>query len=134
MIDLTTITTPFGLLDEEVKMALVVSGPWDYYSENGWTGVEGEPLWLPLTVYRLARPPAAPDSINWSHVTPEWKWMARDENGNIWLYSEKPECGIWHDKEWSCDDGNYIEAKHFVSLIPGTTLWQSSLVERGSNE
>ncbi len=35
--DLTTITTPYGLLDEDTQKAMKeCGGPWQYYGRYGW--------------------------------------------------------------------------------------------------
>lgn len=75
--------------------------------------------------YRVA-PATTPDTIDWSHVAPEFKWMARDSNGIGYLYKEKP---------YLCDDywdNDYTTARtvHFSSYRPGTCYWKDSLVKR----
>lgn len=73
--------------------------------------------------YRIA---TIPDSIDWSHVAPEWKYMARDRSGSVYLYSKKP------DIKGSCWDamGDYLLAENFASFKQGTVDWENSLVIR----
>lgn len=78
------------------------------------------------TRYRIK--PAAPDSINWDHVAPEYKWMSRDENGQAFLYTEKPEIGF---STWNARDGKpIIYASGLSSFKAGDKPWNESLVER----
>lgn len=45
MIDLTTITTPFGLLDAETREALRAhGGPYEYWNGGSWTNSASETL------------------------------------------------------------------------------------------
>jgi hypothetical protein len=60
-VDLTAITTPYGLLPEEVRRALREhKGDYEYYShvaQGCWLVVaDNDPCWSPTTVYR-AKPP-----------------------------------------------------------------------------
>lgn len=73
--------------------------------------------------YRIS---TTPDSIDWSHVAPEWKCMARDFNGVSFLYQDKPniENGCWDT------NSNYITANYFASYKRGTVDWKESLVMR----
>lgn len=70
------------------------------------------------------------DEIDWSHVAPEYNWMARDEDGEPCLYHDKP----WLDEmddHWSADLCNTISvANSFSSYKRGTCDWRDSLVRR----
>jgi hypothetical protein len=84
------------------------------------------PLWDWLNFdYRIA-PAAKPDTIDWSHVAPEFKWMARDSEGQCWLYFSQPKVGngCWY----SPDDAT--PADSFTSYHRGTCDWKDSLVKR----
>ena len=76
--------------------------------------------------YRIA---TIPDSINWDHVSPEWKYMARDGNGSAFLYNEKPRIREVNS-DWGISEGTCIDAEAFSSLIKGTGDWKDSLVKR----
>lgn len=94
---------------------------WEYMK-----GVSPSWNWFHMD-YRIA---TTPDSIDWSHVAPEWKYMARDHVGNVWLYSKKPKLeysGYWgvHDVN---SDRTWIVA--FASYRRGTVDWKDSLVVR----
>ena len=86
------------------------------------------------TIYRI---PDDVPSINWAHVAPQYRYMARDANGRVFLYDSKP---VLHSR-WSHDtaahwvirdvDGaNAIDAKMFASLVVGDNTMASSLVIR----
>lgn len=72
--DLTKITTPFGLLDEATQEALKAhGGPWEVYSGvNGWSAI-GFPQWVALTVYRVKSAPPKPR---------EW-WLRVGADGSV---------------------------------------------------
>ena len=89
-----------------------------------WWGKE-EPRWnWKDNDYRIVK---IPDSIDWSHVEPEFKLMARDEEGMVWLYTEKPSK---EDFCWFRRSGVAVKAIAFASYHKGTVGWQDSLVER----
>lgn len=83
----------------------------------------GLPRWNWLNFdYRIAK---TSDTINWDHVAPEFKWMARDEDGKCWLYEKKPsqrKC-VW-------DQDSSMWANGFSSYRKGTVDWKDSLVIR----
>lgn len=62
MTDLTKITTPFGLLDEDTQKALrECGGPWECYHTNGWEDLV-DPNWFPNVAYRQKPQPPKPPS------------------------------------------------------------------------
>ena len=66
MIDLTRITTPFGLLDAETQVALRAhGGPYDVWGINGWIQTEW-PSFAGLSVYRVRPAPPKPREC-WSY-------------------------------------------------------------------
>lgn len=128
MTDLTKITTPFGLMDPETQEALRKwEHGWDYYSgEDGWLEWP-DPSWSTVGTYRARPAPLVPDTIDWSHVAPEWKWMARDEDGEVFLMQVKPDmiCNLW-----VAFGDEHGKAGAFASYRRGTVEWQDSLVQR----
>ncbi|MDD9727200.1 hypothetical protein PVV74_17200 [Roseovarius sp. SK2] len=58
-VDLTAITTPFGLLDEETQAALKEhGGPYEFFHGDAcWLSVAGSPLWVGATTYRAKPAP-----------------------------------------------------------------------------
>lgn len=76
--------------------------------------------------YRVKR---TKPSIDWSHVSEEYNWMATDEDRETHLYIAKPIMGF--EGCWlPCRSHGFIKAEQFTSLKPGTCHWKDSLVER----
>lgn len=126
-VDLTKIDRPFGLLDPETQEAL---RKWEHGVECfNATSVWCEPInmvFFAHCTYRARPAPLVPDTIDWSHVAPEWKWMARDEDGLVYFYTGKPNMGAYN---WdSISEWEYCTA--FASYRRGTVAWQDSLVQR----
>ena len=65
-------------------------------------------------------------SIDWSHVSEVFQYLAMDEDGHHYLFVEEPEPG---EGEWTTHVP-YICAEHFASFVPGTCNWKDSLVKR----
>ena len=65
-------------------------------------------------------------SIDWSHVSPEYNYLAQDSNGEGYLSSKEPSC---HTYSWSMETP-YIRATTFTSYEPGACDWKDSLVKR----
>ena len=65
-------------------------------------------------------------SIDWSHVSENFQWLAMDSGGLHHLFSEEPEL---ISTEWTTH-ALYIYAEHFASFTPGSCDWQDSLVKR----
>lgn len=121
------LTTPFGLLDKETQDALRAwpHGCEVYNFREAWLEVNN-PSWVDAHTYRARPAPAVPDSIDWTHVAPEWKFMARDESGDVWLCDEIPSICV---NAWG-GAPNGIRANAFASYKRGTISWQDSLMER----
>jgi hypothetical protein len=61
MQDLTKITTPFGLLDEETRKALRGNnGPFEWFDCDGNWNEKMSPTWQKTVVYRAKPPPQKP--------------------------------------------------------------------------
>ena len=65
-------------------------------------------------------------SIDWSHVSEIFKYLAMDEDGLNYLFTKEP---VQAASEWT-SNAPYIYAGHFASLVPGTCDWKDSLVKR----
>lgn len=76
--------------------------------------------------YRVKPSEPIDDYINWDHVSDEFKFMARDESGFVFLYREEP----YVAKAFWTGPQVYIDAKSFVSLKIGNKPWNESLVKR----
>jgi hypothetical protein len=71
-----------------------------------------------------------PDFIDWSHVAPEYKWMARDEAGVTCLFMMKP---CVSDDYWRRHEDDFFArrmAHAFASYKRGAVDWKDSLVSR----
>lgn len=84
------------------------------------------PIWNWKDVdYRIA-PATTPDTIDWSHVATEFKYMVRDPDGEVYLYKNIP---VLHRDCWS-SDSIASDAESHSSYRPGTCDWKDSLVKR----
>jgi hypothetical protein len=129
-VDLTTITTPFGLLDVETQHKLRAhGGPYELYTGTGvWVEIL-DPGWEVIVTYRVKPVPLTKPSINWAHVAPQYKWLAQDEDGRAWLYADVAPFHDVYGKYWSSTEG-MARAGAFSSFQLGTCHWRDSLVER----
>lgn len=80
-----------------------------------------EPTFDTVLTWRIKQ---TPDTIDWSHVHKDYKFMARDEDGCAYVFTNKPYNNECH---WS---GSGVACNHFVSYKQGTVSWEDSLVER----
>lgn len=107
-----------------VMQAYVDGKPIESSYDGGSFSPLTEPVWnWHMSKYRIA---TIPDSINWDHVSPEWKYMARDLDGSVWFFIVEPEKrqGFWE----SGGDNDLV--KSFASYVRGTVDWKDSLVKR----
>ena len=126
---------PFGELTRDEKLELMaawVDGKTIETSKapdiTGWCSPFGC-LWSCNIYHRIK--PDTPDTINWSHVSPEYKWMARDKNGRAHLFIRQPDLDEYTN-EWAeaTEDFTWVYCNVFVSYKQGTVDWKGSLVER----
>ena len=75
--------------------------------------------------YRIAE---TKDSLNWDHVSDDFICHARNEDGGVRLFEEKPTI----DPEWGhwVSISSEVSADGFSSLTIGTCDWTESLVFR----
>lgn len=95
----------------------------------GWSDTCGEPgfFWDRFD-YRVKEVPLTKPSINWDHVHPDFKWLARDKVGTVFLYQNQPT--LIRNVLWDVVDGIIAQTFMFASLDKGTCDWKDSLVER----
>lgn len=66
-----------------------------FYEErwHDWEPEEnGEPVWCwGSDQWRIKPKEVVKPSINWDHVAPEYKYLAMDKDGGVYLYTSKPE-------------------------------------------
>jgi len=86
-----------------------------------------EPKWaFHINHYRVKPKLSQKPSINWEHVAGRFNWLATDESGISYLYTEKPtfDRGFW------LTDNDYVEVSGFSSFNPGNLSCSQSLVYR----
>ena len=67
-------------------------------------------------------------SIDWSHVSSEYNYLAQDSNGDGYLCGKNP-----HRMSMAWSMETPIRATAFTSYVPGTCDWRNSLVKRPKN-
>ena len=95
------------------------------YTSDGKYCAEGNVTLFPYPIEVVKA--AAKPSIDWSHVSPEYNYLAQDESGTCWVYEHVP---ILIEDEWASSRGGCTPADCLQSLVPGTCSWDDSLVER----
>ena len=94
------------------------------YTSDGKHFAEGNVTLFPYPVEVIKS--VTKPSIDWSHVSPEYNYLAQDSNGKGYLCGKEPSR---HTYSWSME-APYIRATTFTSYAPGTCDWTDSLVER----
>ena len=124
-------TKPFGELSRDEKLALMTA--WvdgKTIQVLTWPNETWEDItrihWDSEASYRIK--PDTPDYIDWSHVSPEYKWMARDRNSTVLLHERKPK----NSGSFWIRGGATVPARIFTSYKQGTVDWKDSLVKRDS--
>ena len=104
---------------KKIESRAIPHGEWnEFLFEPNWN-------WENLE-YRVLQ---TKDSIDWSHVAPKFKFMAREENGEVNLFEKEPKLMSCYWSERSLD-GDIVEARAFASYKEGTVDWKDSLVKR----
>ncbi len=122
----------FGDLSKEDKLALfeawLEGSQIQIYVADEWFDVL-KPVWCHDYVHRIK--PDEPDSIDWSQVNPKWKYMARDGDGEVVLYTIEPkfdeDCQYWNVCLCS---GSQDITDIVSSYVQGTVHPRDSLVKR----
>ena len=94
------------------------------YTRDGKYGVDSSITLFPYPI-EITKATTKP-SIEWSHVSEEFQYLAMDADGRCWLWVTKP---APFQEQW-CGDSLAVKAENFSSSIPGTCDWKDSLVER----
>lgn len=118
----------FGELSREEQFDLFsawLSGsPIEYWHDFTFCKL---PSWSKELKYRMKPVTLTKPSIDWSHVAPEYKWLAHDKDGDTYLYREEPKLG---GGEWYASVYDFVGTESFASFKPGTCDWKDSLVRR----
>ena len=94
------------------------------YTSDGKIYAEGNITLFPHPV-EVIKATVKP-SIDWSHVSAEYNYLAQDANGRGYLCGKNPHR---MGTAWSME-APYLSATTFTSYIPGTCNWKDSLVKR----
>ena len=94
------------------------------YTSDGKYHAEGNITLFPYPV-EIVKAVTKP-SIDWSHVSPEYNYLAMDSNGLGYLCGKNPH---YANTVWIME-APYIRATTFTSYVPGTCDWKESLVKR----
>jgi hypothetical protein len=127
--DLTKITAPFGLLDDDTQDRLMAhGGPFEFFAGYDWRTVE--PTWIVDVTYRAAPKDLTKPDVPWDMLADWVNYVARDMDGEIYGYEEKPE--IPSRKHWWAEThaGKSVEFGRILKIDPGTCDWKDSLVTR----
>lgn len=104
------------------KIEFFISGSGNWVLFEGSLGPNPLWNWGSFNYRKVVTKP----SIDWSHVAPEYKWLAMDDGGRCFLYKSKPQKAttVWNGGT------SYVSAHNFQSLTLGACDWKDSLVER----
>lgn len=98
------------------------------------------PVWDWFTKNYRIKPKTKP-SINWDHINEKWKYLARDENGLTYIFTDEPVqtksrgVGIWTVNQDLNPNTTYANICNiFASYSPGDCNWKESLIIRPGYE
>lgn len=121
----------FGELTREEKLDLITywidGGEVEVQMDNGKWVLAINQTWYEGNKYRKA---LTKPSIDWNCIHPKWKYMARDANGDMYLYESMPKksgTNLWWD---TVEEIMLLEDDLFTFISKGTCDWKDSLVER----
>lgn len=72
------------------------------YSESeelSWSTTTN-PLWNWFHFSYRIKDNTPSDGVPWKVIDPKWKWAAKDDDGSVWLYENKPD--FHYNGEWVC--------------------------------
>ena len=94
------------------------------YTLDGKYHVEGNVTLFPHPI-EIVKATIKP-SIDWNHVSKDFRYLVMDADGRCWLWVTKP---APFQEQW-CGGGAAVKAENFSSFISGTCDWKDSLVKR----
>lgn len=99
-----------------------------HLADVNWKDISN-PVWLDEIYYRIKE--LSKPSIDWSHVHSDYKYLARDRNDEVWVFSTEPRLN--HDL-WCIPTPPSTLAVRISGLLrsftPGECDWKDSLVQR----
>lgn len=101
-------------------------------SNEPWRPIAGNLIsWAEFNEYRIKPTKPTKPSIDWSHVDKRYNWLAKNDDGNAFLYDRVPWSQGYAFVGWA---GSYVRADAFSSYSPGTCDWRDSLIVRPGYE
>ena len=119
-------TSAFGLMDKALKdeMRAWPHGHLIYSAQGTW--MTYAPKWGIGHIYRAIPAPLTKPSVDWAILSDKIAGIARDENGLIYAFLEKPCLGA---TVWSSDENYWqLHPELLPSVTPGTCDWRDSWV------
>lgn len=114
-----------------VMQAYVDGEDVEYRAHGGkWNPLPPKPVWQwSCFEYRIKE--KTPDYINWEHINPRLKWMARDFDGCTYVFEVKPKfhMGIWESESVGEEEFKRVDGV-FASYEAGKVHAKDSLVKR----
>jgi hypothetical protein len=125
--DLTAITAPFGLLDDDTQARLLgwPHGADLFYDGGEWVPNDDGAFFVDVT-YRARPAPLTQDTVDWSDVAEPFNWHAREASGDGFFFEEEP---TKNDLYWTAG-GKYRSSAAHASYVRGTVDWRDSLISR----
>jgi len=126
--DLTKITAPFGLLDDDTQARLKAwPHGWECFDKRGWK--VWEPYWAFTATYRAKPAPLTQDTVPWGQIPKSLDRAARDKNGQAHVFTVTPKIDEARG-EW-LGGGTSFRIDHVhVGYQRGTCDWKDSLQRR----
>lgn len=129
-----TNTSAFGLMQhaDELRRWHGAGGEVQWYGHDGIWREKGVPSadLARGNVYRAVRPALipfhVPDEV-WRVLGPRWKFAARDEGGEVFLYEKEP---MRDGVVWFCGGAQRRVNDLFPAIIVGTVPWTEAIVQR----
>ncbi len=138
---LSSINVPFGKLDIETKLALhraFYEGKEiqfkNQFTNDEWISINNkntQHIGETKTKYRLKSTPLTDIVVPWEAIDPQWKWAARDFDGRVYLFEDKP---FMRDEFWDSLKKFVCVSNVLKNFAPGSKSWDKSLIERPSSE
>ena len=114
-------------IDEKLELhrAMYEGKPVQYFAGDtfGWEAKISNAFRDSFT-YRIEPEPETDIELPWHVISPEYQWAARDANGAVWVYAEKPSMRF---DMWT---GVYAQDCNHLIHKPGNKPWDQSLVKR----
>ena len=76
--------------------------------------------------YRIKQEPVTYPTVDWSIFTDDMQWIAFDENGDCYAYTDKPKV---NNNMWILSAGKVFSTQH-IKIGRGTCDWRDSLIQR----